>query len=273
MSGTGWMCTLVTLTCTSTTVEAAGASFPAITLTVNVAANAPASVTNSVIVSGGGEANTSNDTATDQTTINPLVVLTPDLTISKTHMGYFTPGQIGATYTITVTNSGTAATSGTVTVVDTLPGGLTATAMSGTGWMCTLSTLTCTSTTVEAAGASFPPITLTVNVAANAAEFVTNIATVSGGGETNTSNDTATDQTIVTATPPITSLADVFQIRYAANLNIGDAYVDITNSGASDGNICANLYTFDPAEELISCCTCSIYAQRFAIAVGAEIVS
>jgi hypothetical protein len=54
-----------------------------------------------------------------------------------------------------------------------------------------------------------------------------------------------------------------FQIRYAANLNIGDAYVDITNTGASSvggntGNICANLYTFDPAEELISCCTCSV---------------
>lgn len=66
---------------------------------------------------------------------------------------------------------------------------------------------------------------------------------------------------------------DIFQINYAANLNIGDSFVNITNSGATtigavnagiDGvagtsqNLCANLYVFDPAEELISCCTCLV---------------
>ena len=52
---------------------------------------------------------------------------------------------------------------------------------------------------------------------------------------------------------------DFFQVRYAANLNIGDSVVDITNTGAAAfGNLCANVYTFDPAEELISCCTCSV---------------
>ena len=49
-----------------------------------------------------------------------------------------------------------------------------------------------------------------------------------------------------------------FQIRYATNLNIGDSVVNISNSGASGGTICANIYTFDPAEEMISCCTCSV---------------
>src|SRR5271169_6246102 len=56
---------------------------------------------------------------------------------------------------------------------------------------------------------------------------------------------------------------DTFQVRYAANLNIGDSVVDITNTGATvangvSQNLCANIYTFDPAEELISCCACSI---------------
>jgi len=56
---------------------------------------------------------------------------------------------------------------------------------------------------------------------------------------------------------------DTFQVRYAANLNIGDSVVDITNTGATvangvSQNLCANIYTFDPAEELISCCTCSV---------------
>src|SRR5271167_1918855 len=56
---------------------------------------------------------------------------------------------------------------------------------------------------------------------------------------------------------------DGFQIDYAANLNIGDSFVNFTNSGATvangvSQNICINLYTFDPQEELISCCTCSV---------------
>jgi hypothetical protein len=57
--------------------------------------------------------------------------------------------------------------------------------------------------------------------------------------------------------------ADAFQINYAANLNIGDSLVNFTNSGATvvngvSQNICINLYTFDPQEELISCCTCNV---------------
>src|SRR6185312_8875629 len=111
-----------------------GATYPVITLTVNVANNAAASVTNTANISGGGQSNTTNDTATNPTTINQL----PDLTVTKSHSGNFTQGQVGATYSITATNSGSAATSGTVTVTDTLPAGLTATAISGTGWTCVL---------------------------------------------------------------------------------------------------------------------------------------
>ncbi|HKP36537.1 MAG TPA: hypothetical protein VJT71_06735 [Pyrinomonadaceae bacterium] len=200
ISGTGWTCVLATLTCTRSNALAAGASYPAITVTVNVANNAAASVTNSAAVSGGSQTNTSNDTATDPTTINQL----PDMTIAKSHTGNFTQGQTGATYTLTATNSGFAATSGTVTVTDTLPSGLTATAISGTGWTCVLATLTCTRSNALAAGASYPAITVTVNVANNAASSVTNSAAVSGGGQTNTSNDTATDPTTINQLPDMT---------------------------------------------------------------------
>ena len=52
---------------------------------------------------------------------------------------------------------------------------------------------------------------------------------------------------------------DTFQVTYAANLNVGDSVVNITNSGASNSSsLCANLYTFDPAEEMISCCSCLV---------------
>ena len=67
----------------------------------------------------------------------------PVLTITKSHFGNFPPGGTGS-YTIVVTNTGSAATSGNVTVTDTLPNGLTPTnAPSGTGWTCTLSPLSC----------------------------------------------------------------------------------------------------------------------------------
>jgi len=183
----------------------------------------------------------------------------PDLTITKSHSGSFAQGQTGATFTIVATNSGNGPTSASVSLVDALPAGLTATAIGGNGWVCALSTLTCTTATVEAAGASFPDIILVVDVATNAPSSVTNCVTVSGGGETNTSNDTACNPTtIIPLLPPSTPAPDAFQIRYAANLNAGDSYVDITNSGASNGNICANVFTFDQEEELISCCSCNV---------------
>src|SRR6185503_2964227 len=69
---------------------------------------------------------------------------TSDLTLTKTHTGSFTQGQTGAIFTLTARNAGTAASNGTVTVTDTLPAGLTATAMSRTVWTCRLATLTCT---------------------------------------------------------------------------------------------------------------------------------
>jgi hypothetical protein len=51
---------------------------------VNVASNAPASVTNTATVSGGGETNTSNDTANDVTTISAgAVSIVIDVTTSK----------------------------------------------------------------------------------------------------------------------------------------------------------------------------------------------
>ncbi len=62
---------------------------------------------------------------------------------------------------------------------------------------------------------------------------------------------------------PVGGPSDAFQINYASNLSIGDSVVNITNAGTVNGadpagRICANVYTFDPAEELISCCSCLV---------------
>ena len=71
--------------------------------------------------------------------------------------------------------------------------------MSGSGWSCTPSTLTCTRSDALDAGASYHLITLTVNVANSAPARVINSVTVSGGGEVNVANNAAADPTQIDA--------------------------------------------------------------------------
>ena len=72
------------------------------------------------------------------------------------------------------------------------------------------------------------------------------------------------------------SQTDAFRVSYASNLNVGDAYVNITNTGASattvlssgqtgttaqnniDGNICVNIYAFAADEQEVACCSCLV---------------
>jgi uncharacterized repeat protein (TIGR01451 family) len=224
------------ITATRSDVLAGGSSYPVLTLTVSVAATAPASVTNTATVAGGGELNTGNDSASDPTTITQL----PDLTISKTHSGTFRPGDTADVYTITVGNAGSVATSATVTVTDTLPAGLSATAAdSGTvnGWSLFTSgqIVTATRSDVLNGGASYPPLTITVSVANNIPPVVTNSVTVAGGGEVNTANDTATD---ATATIPVADLT--LTKTHTGNFRQGDAadvyVVTVKNIGPAATN-------------------------------------
>jgi len=233
MGGIGWSC-LPSLTCSRSNSLPSGVSYPSITLTVNVANDAAATVTNSATVSGGAQLYTGNDTATNPTTINQFA----DLTVTKTHAGTFAPGQTGASYTITVNNSGGGPTSGTVSVTDTLPTGLTATAISGIGWGCTLGTRTCTRNDVLASAGSYPAITLTVNVASDAPALVTNTVTVSGGGELITGNDSASDPT------GIIPVADLIIIKsHTGNFTQGQMFrtytLLVTNlgPGLTDGTV------------------------------------
>src|SRR5439155_26433458 len=135
IAGTGWNCTQQTVTCTRGDILGVGASYQPISLSVNVTNTAAASVTNTVNVSGGGDINTTNNTAGDPTTIAGVT----DLIVTSSHSGSFTQGDIGRTYRIVARNAGRNATSGTVTLTDSVPPGLTATQIEGNGWTCVLS--------------------------------------------------------------------------------------------------------------------------------------
>ena len=193
IGGTGWSCVLGTLTCTRSDSLASVTSYPAITVTVNVAANAASPQVNTVAVSGGGSPNAN---AVDSAIIyatNPAA-----LSITLTHVGNFTAGQVGATYTVNVSNGAAAgSTSGTVTVTETVPSGLTLVSMAGTNWTCASNT--CTRSDVLTPGSSYPAITVTVNVAANAPSQVTNQVSVSGGGPASPSASDITNITSITS--------------------------------------------------------------------------
>ncbi|HLX69548.1 MAG TPA: HYR domain-containing protein [Verrucomicrobiae bacterium] len=141
-------------------------------------------------------------------TINP-----PDLSVSCSHAGNFCQGETGAQYSIIVSNAGPGFTGGSpsVIVADTLPAGLTPTAASGSGWNCVISgqTVTCTQSNQIAGQTAYPPITLTVDVAPNAASLLKNSVTVSGSGDNTTGNDTANDSATVNPPPTVTCSSNI----------------------------------------------------------------
>jgi uncharacterized repeat protein (TIGR01451 family) len=123
----------------------------------------------------------------------------PDLSLAITHQpAAFGAGSATGYFTLAPANIGSAATSGAVTVVDTLPAGMQASAATGAGWSCSISgqTVTCTSTQAIAAGANASPIQLRVAVApGSVGQVLANTAVISGGQEPAAfaGNNSATD--------------------------------------------------------------------------------
>ena len=148
---------------------------------------------------------------------------TADLGISKSHSGNLTVGTTG-TYLITVTNNGPVSHSGTITVKDTLPAGLTYVSASGTGWTCGAAgqIVTCTYPTALAVSATTPPITVTVSVGSAAFPSVTNSASVTGAMFDNVaSNNRSSDPAAVLAPNLSTSTKSVLDVN-AGDANPGD---------------------------------------------------
>ena len=159
-----------------------------------------------------------------------VIVASPDLTIAKTHTGNFFAGQTGVVYSVVVSNSGQASTSGVVTVTEVPPAGLSSVTLSGTGWACI--GLSCTRSDVLAPGVSYPPIVVTANVDINAPASLVNQANVSGGSEaaSKTSNNSASDTTSIVQGYPI---AKSFTPSAVSTLQTSQLAITVFNPGAS----------------------------------------
>jgi len=203
-------------------------------VTFKVRVNGPA-LADDPVPAGTVITNTATSSFASQTTNTPLTatssvsrtVKSPDLRITKTRTG--NPIVAGGTsqYTIAVDNitpSGNAPTKGEVTVSDTLPTGITATAFNAPGWTCPAvptGTITCTRSDALASGASYPPIVVTVSIGQGVSGNVSNTATVSGGGDPLLGNNSSTD------TSPSSQIADLALTKTAskAALKIGENVV------------------------------------------------
>ena len=169
----------------SVTVAANGTEYKYFTVTVSTLTNGVTSISNTVSSSAG--------TCASCTVTSPTV---PRLAITKSGSGSLS---LGATtsYSLVITNNGGSTTSGTVTVTDTLPSGLTfASQTAGSPRLsCTASgqVITCTGTPNITAGASLT-VTYTVSVAAPASGLIVNSAifTALGGDPRTPANDAAT---------------------------------------------------------------------------------
>src|SRR5438876_6469152 len=123
--------------------------------------------------------------------------------MAKRHTAAFVDGANG-TYTLVVTNVGTTATTGPITVTDPLPAGLSFVSGLGAGWSFAAAggTVTATNNGSIAVGDSLV-FTLTVNVAPAAVPGVLNSATASTSGDPYPGNDTANDPTAVGGAPDL----------------------------------------------------------------------
>lgn len=165
--------------------------------------NQPGSTTNGTATAGSTGGTGSNPTATSSqiaginlTGTNTISAgnnfaeipgAAPDVSVALTHNpSQFTENNTVGTFTATPSNVGSVDTSGPVTVMTTLPAGITPTGGSGTGWSCTVSgqVVTCTSNDVIPAGMSGNPITIATATGSGIAGSVLTATTqISGGGE------------------------------------------------------------------------------------------
>jgi uncharacterized repeat protein (TIGR01451 family) len=201
-TGTGWACSAVAqvVTCTNSGPIAGGAPAANIVLTVAVNVAATGSIGNTATVQTTDDNNAANNSSTATVTITAA---SPDLSITKTVSGAFVAGSNG-TFQIAVSNIGTAATTGTITVTDTLNSAFTFVSGTGTSWTCAavLQVVTCTNPGPVAGGSATGNITLTVNIGGGASGSIANTATVADPGDTTDVADKSSTATATFGAPP-----------------------------------------------------------------------
>ena len=130
----------------------------------------------------------------------------PDIALGASadfNPGTFVKGESG-TVTYQVTNNGPGPTGGTLTLLATLPTGLSYTGSSGTGWSCTAgSPVSCSNSTAVASGEGYNALTIDVSVASNAGSPRTVGSSLSGSMDKCSTKCSGSDQVDVIPPPAL----------------------------------------------------------------------
>lgn len=190
-----------TVVCTYTSTLAAAATTPTLTVTVSIDANTQGEVTNTgVVVSTLDDSDPADDQDSDTTTI----VAEADLTASKTPQGSLTAGQ-DVTYRFEVENNSGPSTANNVKITDNLQGHFIYqgfTSVSGGSWNCSEASGTVTCDLSSLAIGDTAVVDVTLKVAEDAPNPVTNTAAVTfDGTDPSPANPSTTD--------PVTQSADL----------------------------------------------------------------
>ena len=212
-TGTGWTCSVTgqTVSCTRSDALAIGGSYPSITVSATVTPQAPATLTNTATLSGGGDVSPINDSGTD------IVAVLSGADMSVTDSGSPNPvatnGSI--TYTIGVTDNGPSAADN-ATLVLPVPNATVFTSFTApAGWSCSLpavgggGNVVCTNANLAAATPAAFTMVVKVATGVTNGTVITATATVSSSvQDTIPANNTATVTTIVGGTGPNLSVTN-----------------------------------------------------------------
>jgi uncharacterized repeat protein (TIGR01451 family) len=170
-----------------------------------------------------------NNTGNANTTVLPAA----DLSITNTASGNPVNAGSPLSFALIVSNGGPDATSGTITVSNTVPSGVTGATGSGPGWTCGAqsgSVVTCTSTTSISASSSAPP--LTISMTAPASGPAVDSASVSASTADPNAGNNSASQTVT-----ITPKADLSITKNTSSAGIAGQSmvytVVVTNNGPS----------------------------------------
>ena len=233
--GSSWDCTATSgnaVSCSAVAPLPAGGNAAPISVVVSVPSSQTATtVTNTAsVASATRDPNPDNNRSSDPTSI----VTSADLWVTKVHQGTFTAGT-DRSYLISVGNLGPSDAAEPLTVTDTLPASEAYESATGTGWSCsaTLQVVTCTDDTSLPSGDGAGGITLTVAIASDVTDPITNSATVSSEtADPEPGNNGGTDTTTAALSSDL-AITKSHAGAFTAGLD-GTYTIGVHNAGPSD---------------------------------------